>query len=141
MNSEGTLRIVATFEAKCRQCGCVFPHPSLGNFAYGETILASTNGKVFAIASAFEEFPQRISNEVADSSQFWRVLAALADPVHGSNLSPELRCSGCGSIHLEYWEGRRIGEASVQMATFTAASRLTEDALSRLIRQVCDESK
>jgi hypothetical protein len=87
-------REVATFEAKCRKCLSTFAYPSFSDFAYGESILFSKNGKRRAWVNAFSEFPQKIGNLLStdDASKFWNVLAYLTDDLEGQRLTSQLVC-------------------------------------------------
>lgn len=72
---------IALLEAKCAECGHVFGHPSLGDFAYGAFVLCTNDGKHYATVDAFNEFAVRVHALIksAGTSSLWSALAALAD--------------------------------------------------------------
>ena len=124
---------IALLEAKCADCGHLFGSPSLGDFAYGETILCTADGKHYATVDAFNEFAVRVHAVVksAGNSSLWSALAALADPVAGHQLTTSIHCPKCASNNLESWGGQKLGVASVLAASFTAAASLSSDLLAQ----------
>ena len=132
-------RDATTFRANCGNCKQTFAHPSLGDFAYGEAILCSVDGKHYATASAFSEFPERVRALMpSTSSDFWAVLASLADAIDGKGYSPHIHCPFCSSNNIEFWEGERIGVTSVPEALFVGASALPDHDLKLLVAQICE---
>lgn len=130
-------RDITTFRANCRNCKQTFAHPSLGDFGYGEAILCSVDGKHYATVSAFSEFPQRVRDFMrSTSSNFWAVLASLADSIDGKGYSPNIHCPFCSSNDIEFWEGERIGVTSVPEALFVGASALPEHDLKILVAKI-----
>ena len=124
---------IALLEAKCADCGHLFGHPSLGDFAYGEAILCTADGKHYATVDAFNEFSVRVHALVksAGNSSLWPALAALADPVAGQQLTTSTHCPKCASNNLESWGGQILGVASVPEARFTAAANLSSSLLAQ----------
>jgi DNA-directed RNA polymerase subunit RPC12/RpoP len=123
---------IATFEAKCAECGKAFEHPSLGDFAYGENIFYTNDGMHQVWVSAFSAFPQRVK-KLIDGPQpmkFWDILASCADPVNGQKFVAKIICPHCNSDGLESWEGRRIGMTSIQEATFLRVLDLEDSTLA-----------
>jgi len=129
------MKKISTFAAKCADCGQSFSHPSLGDFSYGEVILTTADGKQFATANAFDEFPQRVAT-LAGTDPFWPVLASLADPIAGQGLKHSIHCPHCGSDRLKYWDGNKTGTMSVPAATFIAAASLSDESLTAHIAAV-----
>ena len=117
---------ISTFEAKCKNCGGIFAHPSLSDFSYGEAIFYTDDGKYQVMVNAFAEFPQKIASLVTSKKPdaFWHALAALADPVHGKPLTIEIPCPSCCSTELEYWAGNRIDSITLPDISFVKASTL-----------------
>ena len=128
---------VLLLEAKCARCHQVFGYPTLSDFAYGEMVFCTIDGKHHVLASAFDEFAQRVSDllEAGEKQNYWGVLASLADPVGGQPLSTQKRCPHCCSSHFQYWGGRDVGMASVPSASFESASRLTRADLAHRVVQ------
>jgi Zn finger protein HypA/HybF involved in hydrogenase expression len=126
---------IALLEAKCADCGHLFGHPSLGDFAYGAFVLCTTDGKHYATVDAFNDFAVRVHALVksADTSSLWSALAALADPVAGQQFTTSAHCPNCASNNLEYWGGQKLGIASVPEASFTAAANLNSDLLAQQV--------
>lgn len=132
-------RDIPTFLAKCGNCKQTFAHPSLGDFAYGEAILCSVDGKHYATVSAFTEFSQSVRALMpSGSSGFWGVLASLADSIDDNGYSPLIHCPVCSSDNIEFWDGERIGVASVPEALFVGVATLPERDLKLLVAQVCE---
>jgi len=131
----GLMRQVSVLEAKCASCGCLFSHPSLGDFAYGEALLCTADGKHYATVDISSDFVQRLNHLVKQSgaSQLWPALASLADPVAGQSLTQSIRCPHCASDSLEYWGGQMTGTAMVPEATFLSASALSPSQLAKRI--------
>jgi hypothetical protein len=129
------MREIATFEAKCGNCGRCFSHPSLGDLVYGEVVLCSLNGSHYATASAFTEFCERVSALIRPEHKrsYWSIVASLADPISDQPLSSSLRCPHCASAQLEYWDGKKLGVMQVPEATFRSAMGLSPDELERKI--------
>jgi hypothetical protein len=119
----GLMRSIALCEAKCKRCAAVFAHASLGDFAYGESVFSTTDGRHFVGASSNGEFAQRVSALIPPdhARSFWPVLAALADPIDGKQLTHAIVCPNCGSTKLEYWGGSKVGSAAISEATFVQA--------------------
>lgn len=130
---------ISLFRAKCKCCGKHFEHPSVGDFAYGEYVLYTTDGKHQVLASAFGEFAEKVgalfSSSVAGS--FCAALAKLADPVQGTQLTPNIHCPHCASTELEYWEGERVGFTALPEATFLKASLLSDAEIIKIISEPC----
>lgn len=128
-----SMRDLPLLEAKCNDCGQLFGHPSLGDFAYGEALLCTVDGKHYATVDAFSEFPTRVHALVksAGATSLWHALAALADPVAGQQLAPGVRCPHCTSSNLEYWGGRQVGIACVPQASFAAVATLSSELLAQ----------
>lgn len=129
------MNMLDLLEAKCASCGKVFHHPSFGDFAYGEEVLCSADGKNYVAATAFSEFAKRVSEVVRlkGGSALWPVLAALADPIDGQTLGHSIRCAHCGSADLEYCGGQKISTTSVPDASFISSMFLSSGALSERI--------
>jgi len=130
-------REISTFQAKCHQCSASFSHPSLGDFSYGENLFFTGDGKHSVYANAFDEFPKKVRQLLGDEdpSQFWNVLASLADPISEQPLIQKLVCPHCGSTSLESWNGNRVGSLSVPPASFQGSSQLNDNDLSRRIQK------
>ena len=134
------MRSVALCEAKCKHCGSVFGHASLGDLAYGEAVLSTEDGARFVVASAMTEIAERVRGAIPASRprMFWRVLAAIADPIEGMHLTDAVICPHCQHSDLEYWGGRRLGETSVPDATFLRSSPLSSRDLALRISQLLE---
>ncbi len=126
------MREIALLEGKCADCEHVFGHPSLGDFAYGEVVLSTVDGKHYATADAFGKFAQRVDALVkSDASRsLWPLLASLADPIGGQPLTHSICCPHCASDKLEYWGGRQVGTLAVPEASFAASSAFSADVLA-----------
>ncbi len=132
-------RDVTTFRVNCSNCKHTFACPSLGDFAYGEAILCSLDGKHYATVSAFSEFPQRVRALMpSTSSDFWAVVASLADSIDGKGYSSHIHCPFCSSNKIELWDGERVGGRSIPEALFVGASALPEHDLKLLVAQICE---
>ncbi len=132
---------IATFEAKCSSCGGSFEHPSLGDFAYGEAVLTTCDGKHHAWVSAFEGLPNKVGSLIDNAGVkkpgvLWEVLASLADPIDGQTLSPKLSCPHCASTDLAFWSGTRIASKDIPEVSFLAVAELDEAALSARVSEV-----
>ena len=130
------MKSLTTFEATCRPCGRHFSHPSLGDFAYGETVLCSTSGKHCATVNAFTAVAQRVESTLAPSGhgELWKALAALADQIDGEALTASIRCPHCGSDDLVSWGGPSTGTRDVPEAGFEACALMSDADLRRLGR-------
>lgn len=128
-------RIVATFQAKCRDCSHVFDHPSLGEHAYGEVLLCSNNGLAYVWVSAFSVLPKKVASLMpnARAEDFWKIVAALADPVEGQKLGSGVHCTSCSSGVLEFWEGERLGSMEIAEGTFHAAEAWSPEELEQRV--------
>lgn len=131
---------LATFEAKCSSCGSSFEHPSLGEFAYGEAVLTSCDGKHHAWVSAFEGLPNKVGSLIDNAGVkrpgiLWGVLASLADPIDGKTLSPKLSCPHCAATDLVFWSGTRIASKAIPEVSFSAIAGLDEAALSARVNE------
>lgn len=126
---------MATFEGKCKSCGQLFELPSLGDFAYGENLLHTIDGKHHEWVNGFSEFPERVSGLLNENQKkmSWDILAALADKIEGKRLVTDLVCPHCSSQEIEYWEGSRIGMATTPEISFTRASQLDNSELQTQI--------
>ncbi|MCC6271775.1 MAG: hypothetical protein IT190_10895 [Microbacteriaceae bacterium] len=132
---EAFMRAIATFEAKCGDCGHCFPHPSLGDLSYGEKLFCTLDGSSYAYASAFTAFGQRVSalKKPEAAGEYWAILASLADPISGRPLSHRIHCPQCSSGNLASWDGRKLGVVQVPDATFVSATNLSSEELSRRV--------
>jgi hypothetical protein len=129
------MREITLLDAKCASCGQQFSHPSLGDFAYGEVVFCTSDGRHYAAADAFGEFAQRLKGLIVPNSSisFWSILASLADPISGQNLAHSIICPNCKSDRLEYWGGQKTGAADVPAATFVTASALSSESLAKIV--------
>jgi hypothetical protein len=106
----------------------VFDHPSLGDFAYGQTVFCSADGKHQVWINAFSDFPQRVSALLGarEPEKFWHVLASLAD---GEKWTAKIICPHCLSDRLDYHDGQKQGVISLAEATFTQAANVDDSLL------------
>ena len=137
------MKNISLLAAKCASCGRSFSHPSLGEFAYGEAILCTVDGKCYATASASAGFSQRVGTLIksAGVNSLWPVLAALADPISGQLLTDAIRCPYCASGNLEYWGGKKTGHIGIPEASFTSAAALSDGSLSQRIASVVEQCR
>jgi DNA-directed RNA polymerase subunit M/transcription elongation factor TFIIS len=127
-------RTLPTFQAKCGSCGQLFAHPSLGDQAYGETVLCNSDGSAYAWVSAFSKMPQRVKALMPNMAEgFWNVIASMADPIEGKCVSNRIHCPKCSAETLEFWEGDQIGSAEVPEATFQVTEALSLSELKARI--------
>jgi hypothetical protein len=136
------MRSIALCEAKCSQCNAVFAHASLGDFAYGEAVFATDDGQQFVVANANSNFAKQVSSLVPPepATCFWSILAALADPVNGKQLTYAIVCPNCRSTSVAYWGGQKVGAVAEAEATFEQFSALGELPLSRRIAEILELS-
>ncbi len=129
------MKEIAVFEAQCANCTRDFSHPSLGDFAYGEVLLCTMDGRHHAFVSGLSDFAERVRALIPPTGigSFWSILASLADPICGQPLSSAIRCPHCASANIAYWEGRRVGVIRVPEATFTHAAVLSDEELARRV--------
>ena len=128
-------------EAQCANCTRHFAHPDMGDFAYGEALLCTMDGRYHATVSGFTPFSERVRALISSSGSYslWSILASLADPISGQRLTFGLRCPHCASDNIVYWAGRRVGVSEVPEATFTGAAALSEEELARrVVAAKCD---
>ena len=134
-----SFRSVATFEARCADCGNTFPAPLLGDFSYGEFLLFGRDGTAYAYLNALNHPMWELADSViqpADGDAIVRALAAVADPVAGQALCPRHVCPACHSQgEWESWPGRRVGSVDIPTVTFVVFSRLPEEEKRRLLRR------
>jgi Zn finger protein HypA/HybF involved in hydrogenase expression len=130
-------REVVTFEAKCKQCATLFAHPSLGDFAYGEIILNTIDGKHHAWVNGFAEFPERVSGLLCENqkNKFWDILGMLSDEIEDQILMTAIICPHCSSQDIEYCEGARIGLVSIPEVSFVRALKLDNSELMARINK------
>ena len=126
---------ILLLEAKCARCHRTFGYPTLSDFAYGEMVLCTLDGKHQALVNAFGEFAQQVSAllESGNNGQFWEVLASLADPLAGQSLTPTKRCPHCGSSDLQSWGGSEVGIANIPSASFESVSSLATASLAQCL--------
>ncbi len=112
------------FEAKCSKCSYTFFAPSLGDLAYGEKILNTVDGQEYRKVSAFDSFPQRLSQLLPEKYEknYWDFLASFADLVDGKRLIANLVCPSCHSEKMKYWQGCRFDEEPIEIASATFSS-------------------
>lgn len=121
----------ALLAAKCASCGTEFHHASFGDFAHGEAVLSTSDGRCFARASAGSDFAQRVAKLLTGHDRtIWPFLAALADPIDGMPMTHRIVCPACRSTDLESWGGTRLGLTEIPDVTFTASERLSTTELA-----------
>ncbi|MBD8872233.1 hypothetical protein [Rhodanobacter sp. DHB23] len=127
------MKDIALLEAKCADCGRLFGHPSLGDFAYGEVVLCTADGKHYATVDAFNEFAVQVRAVVksGSTSSIWPALAALADPVAGQQFTTSVHCPHCASNNLEYWGGQKVGVTCVPEVSFATVAKLSPSLLAQ----------
>jgi len=119
------MRTLPTLEATCGRCASTFSHPSLGDFAYGEFVLCSADGRSYAVVDGTTPLARRVGATLtgAGNGALWTALAEVADPIEGQALTASIRCPACSSADLESWGGRVTGTREVPAATFEAFAR------------------
>ena len=132
---------IATFKAKCSECGEEFDHPSLGDMAYGEFIFCAENGKIYAYCSSFEATARLIEvllPENYDAELFQSALAGLADPIFGQHLTNKIHCPKCCSVNLEYWHGEKTGSMWVKPATYDRLLSLNRNEIIAKVKMFAE---
>ncbi len=123
-------RTIATFEAKCADCGEVFAAPCLGDFTYGQFLLFGIQGTVFRYLDAIDcpIFELAASVMLRNSDKHvCDVVASVADLADGQRMTAKQICPKCHSDHWARWDGRRMGEVVIPDATFDAFNRLSDE--------------
>ena len=130
--SDSTDIEIVTLEAKCGSCGEIFDYPTLSDFAYGEFIFCSENGRVHAyceVSNPAAKLIQVLLPEDCGAELYQSALAELADPILGQNLRTEMRCPKCTSPKLEYWGGKKTGSMWVKPTTYKSLLSLPRNEL------------
>jgi len=129
---------IATFEAKCASCGEKFDHPSFGDFAYGEFLFCSENGRIYAYGDGFNACAKLIEvllPENCGADMYQTALAELADPIFGQRFTCRIHCPKCQSIKLEYWHGKKTGSMWVKPITYKNLLSLGRNKLIQKISE------
>src|SRR5258707_13237426 len=118
--SDSTDIEIVTLEAKCGSCGEIFDYPTLSDFAYGEFIFCSENGRVHAYCEASNPAAKPIQGllpEDCGAELYQSALPELAHPILGQHLRTEMRRPNCPSPNLERWGGRKNGSMWAKLPT------------------------
>ena len=128
---------VATFTAKCSECGAEFDVPCLSDMSsYGEYLFCSENGKVYAYANAFDASARLIEvllPEPFDSELFQRALAELADSILGQKLTYKRHCPNCTSTDVVVYSSKKSGTTWIKPVTYNGLLALKKSELVELV--------
>jgi hypothetical protein len=134
----------AFFAASCKACGQGFAAPSLGDFAYGSCLFATSDGKHWRRVSGMSGFPARVAKCIESipvpAETYLPVLAALADPVAGMPLSDRVSCPRCGSTDVALSDDIRLGMEPVREAMFSLAEASSDAELRERVASLASMS-
>ena len=125
------------YSVGCTNCRRQFELPSLGDMTYGDVLLHGERGTVHRYVCVLDHPVWRVIETVLGprapegSVQWWRALAALADPVEGQHLQVDAVCPYCqaDSTHFRTPKAapRTPRVAEVEDATFNVFLALPAD--------------
>ena len=162
MNSNKKTETVRFFEAHCSDCNESFAVPLLSDFAYGEFILQTEDGKAFAymnaiIEKSFElisglvkEINQsenskklRVGNSYSsgDLKRLHWVIAQCADGIGGAKLGNQFRCPNCGSTDVSYGDTVAVRDYAIPVVSFERFRALSESEKKGRIRELYNIGK
>ena len=162
MSNNKKTETVRFFEAHCSDCNESFAVPLLSDFAYGEFILKTEDGKAFAYMNAIiEKSFELISKLVKEISQsenskelrpdhsfssgdlntlHW-VIAQCADEIGNEKLDNQFRCPNCGSIDVLYGNSVAVRDDEIPVVSFERFNALVDSEKKDKVRELYDIGK
>lgn len=133
----------ATFPAICKNCGNKFDFPCFGDFAYGQFIFNTEDGKSFVYyesSTPIELLFKVLLPENPGAELYQTALAEFADPVFGSKVTRQFYCPLCKSDDIENLYGTKTGSMWVKPVTYNRLQRQSRAEIIQSFSKFISES-